>query len=75
MNIYSLRAECMADADQLKKEWHLLWFFRMPVKLYVAASLGARHLQPRVGLGSSLSHSRLDASGPMAHPALGDQCE
>jgi hypothetical protein len=47
----------------------------MTMLLDMSASLGARHLQPGVGFGPSFSHSRLDASGPMAGPALGDQRE
>ena len=43
--------------------------------LYLSSSLGTRNLQPWVGFGSSLSHSRLDASGSAAHAALGDQRE
>src|SRR5436309_160 len=43
----------------------------MAVLLDLPASLGARHLQPGVGFGPSFSHSRLDASAPMADPALG----
>ena len=46
----------------------------MTMLLDMSASLGARHLQPRVGLGPSFSHSRLNA-GPMADPALSDQRE
>ena len=37
------------------------------------ARLGTRNLQPGIGRGSSLSHSRLDAPRPIADPALGDQ--
>jgi hypothetical protein len=32
-------------------EWHLLWPERMTMRLYVLTSLGAWHLQPRVGFG------------------------
>ena len=37
-----------------------------------SSSLGPRNLQPGVGLGSSLSHSRLDTTGALAHSALSD---
>lgn len=43
----------------------------MTMPLDMTASLGARYLQPRVGS----SHSRLNASGPIAHPALDSQRE
>jgi adenylate cyclase len=56
-------------------EWHLLCLPRVTVALDLSSSVGARDLQPRVGLGSSFSHSRLDTARPIAHPALGDQCE
>ena len=56
-------------------EWHLLCLPRTTMALYFAPSLRTRNLQPWVGFGSSLSHSRLNASGPVAHPALGDQGE
>ena len=39
------------------------------------AGVGTRNLQPWVGFGSSLSHSWLDAAGPIANPALGDKRE
>ncbi len=52
--------------------WHLLWLIRMTMPLDVSAGLVAGHLQPRVGFGPSFSHSRLDASGPMADLALRD---
>ena len=47
----------------------------MAMALYLSAILGARNLQPGVGFGSSLSHSRFDASAAMADPALDDQRE
>lgn len=47
----------------------------MTMPLDMTANPGARNLQPWVGLGSSLSHSWLDACGPVANPALGDQPE
>lgn len=56
-------------------EWHLLCLPRVTMELYLSSSLGARHLQSRVGFGPSFSHSRLDASGPVADPGLGDQRE
>ena len=48
---------------------------RMAMRLYVLTSLGAWHLQPRVGFGPSLSHSWLDTPGPTADLALSDQRE
>ena len=45
----------------------------MPVDFDFLARLVTRNLQPGIGLGSSLSHSRLDAPRPIADPALGDQ--
>ena len=59
----------------LKGEWHLLWPMRMTMRLDVLPSLGAWHLQPRVGFGPSLSHSWLDTPGPTADLALSDQRE
>jgi hypothetical protein len=56
-------------------EWHLLWPERMTMRLYVLTSLGAWHLQPRVGFGPSFSHSWLNTSGPTADLALSDQRE
>lgn len=47
----------------------------MPVLFDLSASLRARHLQPRIGFRPSFSHSRFDASGPVADLALGDQRE
>lgn len=47
----------------------------MTVLRYMSASVGARHLQPGVWFWPSFSHSRLDAPGPMADLALGDQRE
>ena len=47
----------------------------MTMEFNFPTSLCAQNLQPWVGFGSSLSHSRLDAPGPVAHLALGDQCE
>ena len=44
----------------------------MSVTFDVLTCLGARDLHPWVGFEPSLSHSRLDACGPMAHLALGD---
>ena len=43
--------------------------------LYFAPSLRTPNLQPWVGFGPSLSHSRLNTSGAFAHSALGDQGE
>ena len=63
------------DSIHVIGEWHLLWLVRMTMLLDMSASLSARNLQPRVGFGPSFSHSRLDASGSMADPALGDQRE
>ena len=45
------------------------------MRLYVLTSLGAWHLQPRVGFGPSFSHSGLNTSGPTADLALSDQRE
>lgn len=45
----------------------------MPVPLYMTTRFGARHLQPWIRFRSSFSHSRLNASGPMADLALSDQ--
>jgi hypothetical protein len=45
------------------------------MRLYVLTSLGAWHLQPRVGFGPSFSHSWLNTSGPTADLALSDQRE
>jgi hypothetical protein len=56
-------------------KWHLLCLPRVPMALDLSSSLRARNFQPRVGFGSSLSHSRLNASWPVAYLALGDKCE
>ena len=56
-------------------EWHLLCPARMPVPLYMTTRFGARYLQPWIRFRSSFSHSRLNASGPMADLALSDQRE
>ena len=56
-------------------EWHLLCALGMTMLGDFTASLNARDLQPRIGLRPPLSHSWLDASGPLADLALGDQRE
>lgn len=56
-------------------EWHLLCTLGVPMLRDFPASLGTRNLQPRIGLRSPLSLSWLDASGPLADLACGDQRE
>lgn len=59
----------------LRGEWHLLKPLQMTMDSYLFASQSARCGEQRIRFWPSFTRPRLDAPGPRAHFALGNQAE